>query len=281
MNWTLLAQLLAASEWIIRLTILPVIVLRKEKPATCLAWLAIIFFEPWVGLGLYLLIGENRLGRRRLALRGRRRRILQESDGVPSDPPDATPAAEGDEFSLLAHLAEHGGGMPVVAGNAISLMNETDVVIQRLIADIDSARHHVHLLFYIFQDDEVGRRVAQALGRAADRGVKCRVLADAVGSRRLFHRLAPLLRKRGVRVFPMLPANLWRLPFSRLDLRNHRKLAVIDGATAFAGSQNIVEASSASCRRFFSRTGFSRRASCSKIRPCFPRSRPKDPSPCR
>ena len=62
--WT---QVLAASEWVIRLTVLPVIVLRKEKPATCLAWLAIIFFEPWIGLGLYLLIGENRLGRRQLA----------------------------------------------------------------------------------------------------------------------------------------------------------------------------------------------------------------------
>ena len=64
--WT---QLFTASEWIIRLTMLPVIVLRKEKPTTCLAWLSIVFFEPWIGLGLYLLIGENRLGRRRLAHR--------------------------------------------------------------------------------------------------------------------------------------------------------------------------------------------------------------------
>ena len=71
----------------------------------------------------------------------------------------------------------------------------------------------------------------------------CRVLADAVGSRQLFRRLAPLLRQQGVRIFPVLPATLWRLPFARLDLRNHRKLAVIDGTIAFTGSQNIVEAS--------------------------------------
>ena len=81
------------------------------------------------------------------------------------------------------------------------------------------------------------------MARAAQRGVACRVLADAVGSRRLFRRLAPYLRQRGVRIFPALPANLWRLPFKRLDLRNHRKLAVIDGRVAFTGSQNIVEAS--------------------------------------
>ena len=77
LSWT---QLLVASEWAIRLTMLPVIVLRKEKPATCLAWLAIVFFEPWIGLGLYLLIGENRLGRQRLARRHSRRPQLDASD---------------------------------------------------------------------------------------------------------------------------------------------------------------------------------------------------------
>jgi cardiolipin synthase len=101
----------------------------------------------------------------------------------------------------------------------------------------------VHLLFYIFQDDSVGQRVADALIRAAQRGVACRVLADAVGSRRLFRRLAPRMRRHGVRVLPVMPVKLYRLPFARLDLRNHRKLVVIDGGVAFTGSQNIVEAS--------------------------------------
>jgi cardiolipin synthase len=140
-------------------------------------------------------------------------------------------------------LAEQVGGLPVVAGNSISLMTDTDVVIDRLIADIDAARQHVHLLFYIFKDDVVGRRVGDALVRAAQRGVACRVLADAVGSRQLFHHFAPMLRQQGVRVLPVLPAKLWRIPFARLDLRNHRKLAVIDGLVAYTGSQNIVEPS--------------------------------------
>ncbi|MFZ1933374.1 MAG: cardiolipin synthase [Thermoguttaceae bacterium] len=237
--WT---QVLAASEWVIRLTVLPIIVLRKEKPATCLAWLAIIFFEPWIGLGLYLLIGENRLGRRQLNLRKQLRPLLNTFEH-PSIEANRVVPDETDEYNVLAQLAERGGGLPVVGGNAISLMSDTDVVIDRLIAEIDAARHHVHLLFYIFQDDSVGQRVALALARAAARGVVCRVLADAVGSRWLFRHLAPSMRQQGARVFPVLPANLWRIPFSRLDLRNHRKLAVIDGAVAFTGSQNIVEAS--------------------------------------
>ncbi len=237
--WT---QLLAVSEWIIRLTMLPVIVLRKEKPATCLAWLGIVFFEPWIGLGLYLLIGENRLGRRRLALRRSRRQLLQSADYGRIDPHHVIDPDDTDEYNVLVHLAEHVGGLPVVAGNAMSLMTDTDETIDRLIADIDAAEQHVHLLFYIFQDDSVGRRVVEALGRAVGRGVACRVLADAVGSRQLFRRLAPAMRQQGIRIYPVLPANLWRIPFKRLDLRNHRKLAVIDGLIAYTGSQNIVEA---------------------------------------
>ncbi len=240
LSWT---QLLAAGELVIRLVMLPVIVLRKEKPATCLAWLAVVFFEPLVGLGLYLLIGENRLGRRRLARRQRRRLQLQGSDYRQVEAEHVVAPGETDDFSVLVRLAEHVGGLPVVGGNSIALMSKTEEVIERLIAEIDAARLHVHLLFYIFQDDEVGRRVAAALVRAAGRGVTCRVLADAVGSRKLFRRLAPYLRQHGVRIHPVLPANLWRLPFARLDLRNHRKLAVIDGTVALTGSQNIVEPS--------------------------------------
>jgi cardiolipin synthase A/B len=243
MDFAFWTQALAASEWAIRLTMLPVIVLRKEKPATCLAWLALVFFEPWIGLAFYLLVGENRLGRRRLARRQQLRPLLDKAEYPDVESHHVVAPGETDEYSLLVHLAERGGGLPVVAGNTIELMSDTDVVIDRLVAAIDAARHHVHLLFYIFQDDVVGHRVADALARAVRRGVVCRVLADAVGSRQFFRRLAPALRRQGVRVFAVLPANLWRLPFHRLDLRNHRKLAVIDGLTALTGSQNIVEAS--------------------------------------
>ena len=239
-NWT---EVLAASEWVIRILILPVIVLRKEKPATCLAWLAIVFFEPWIGLALYLLIGENRLGRRRLARRKELRPLLTASEYPPIDLGHVVVPESCDEYGVLVHLAEDGGGLPVVGGNSISLMSDAGVVIDRLVAEIDAARQHVHMLFYIFKDDTVGHRVAEALQRAVARGVVCRLLADAVGSRGLFRHLAPALRQHGVQVFPVLPANLWRLPFSRLDLRNHRKLAVIDGVVAFTGSQNIVEPS--------------------------------------
>jgi cardiolipin synthase len=236
--WT---QLFAGSEWVIRLIMLPVIVLRKEKPTTCLAWLSIVFFEPWIGLGLYLLIGENRLGRRRLERRRDRRPELEAAAYGEVETRHIVDPNDKNGCRVLVYLTQSAGGLPIVADNSIALTTDTDESLDRLIDAIDAARQHVHLLFYIFQDDRVGRRVALALAHAADRGVACRVLADAVGSRCLFRRLAPWMRQHGVRIFPVLPANLWRIPFKRLDLRNHRKLAIIDGTVAFTGSQNIVE----------------------------------------
>lgn len=242
MSLLLLTKFLVISEWIIRLVMLPVVVLRKEKPATSLAWLAIVFFEPWVGLLLYLLIGENRVGRRRL----KRRRRLRERFAAYDYPVVAAehvvdPRLQG-EYNLLVHLAEEVGGLPVVGGNGVELMTTPELFISRLIGNIDAAKNHVHLLFYIFRDDEIGRQVSDALMAARQRGVACRVLADGVGSRKLFRRLAPRLRAAGVEILPALPVNLLHLPFARLDHRNHRKLAVIDGLTAYTGSQNIVEA---------------------------------------
>lgn len=241
MNLLFWTNLLVFGEWVIRLVMLPVIVMRKEKPSTALAWLAIIFFEPWIGLIFYLLLGEVRLGRRRLALRRLRR-----GEFASSDYPEITPAIveetiPSDSEALLVQLSQQLGGLPVVRGNAVHFFIDADRVIEELVADIDQAQDHVHLLFYIYADDWVGRQVGEALIRARKRGVLCRLLADAIGSRKFFRRMARELQNEGIEVYPALPATLWRLPFARLDIRNHRKLAIIDGQVAYTGSQNIVE----------------------------------------
>jgi cardiolipin synthase len=96
-------------------------------------------------------------------------------------------------------------------------------------------------LYYIFSDDQTGRRVAEALSRAAARGVKCRVLMDAVGSKRALRKLAGPMRAGGIEVTALLPAGLFRRNAARFDLRNHRKIAVIDGGIGYSGSQNICD----------------------------------------
>ncbi|MCS7303521.1 MAG: cardiolipin synthase [Thermoguttaceae bacterium] len=236
--WT---KLVLISEWVIRLVMLLVIVIRKQKPPAALAWLAIIFFEPWIGLVLYLLLGEIRLGRRRLALRRRRRGEFASSE-YPELGPGAVPSEAGSPSeAMLLKLSQQLEQLPVVRGNAIEFFIDPDRAIEQLVADIDQAQDHVHLLFYIYGDDWVGRQVGEALIRARQRGVICRLLADAIGSRKFFRRLARWLQTEGIEVYPALPATLWRLPFARLDIRNHRKLAIIDGRIAYTGSQNIIE----------------------------------------
>ena len=232
-DWSLV---LIVVSWGIRLVMIPIVVTRKEEPQTCLAWLMIVFFEPWIGLPLYLLIGEDRIVRRRLKWRQQSGRDLDEEPTAVS--PLDTDAIE---LPMLASLGEQAGGLPALSGNSVQLLCETEPIVDRLVSDIDQATDHVHLLFYIFADDATGDRVCEALLRAQARGVECRVLADAVGSRPFFRTQAVRLRDAGVEVYDCLPVGVLRRSLARIDMRNHRKLALIDGRIAWTGSQNIVD----------------------------------------
>jgi cardiolipin synthase len=236
-----IAAIYTVLQWIIRLTMIPVIMVRKQNPAAATTWLAIVFFEPVIGLLLYILIGENRLGRKRIDERRSSRKAISPSHRPDVDRRFVINPSEEQEHGILVYLAEQVGGLPVVGGNRVRSMIDTDKVIDAIVSDIGAAQHHVHLLFYIYEDDAVGRRVSEALMKASQRGVRCRVLADAVGSSNLFKRLAPEMRRAGVEVVPALRVGVVRMLFARMDLRNHRKIAIFDGRIAYTGSQNIVE----------------------------------------
>jgi len=238
-TWSLLYYL---SEWVVRLVML-VVVTRRHRPASAMAWLLVIFFIPWPGAVLYWLIGSNRLPRRRiLAHRHMQQRLSAVAQRIAAHPSVVHPEL-GPDAAAAVKLAERLGAMPILGGNHVDLIADTDQMIDRLVADIDAAEDHVHLLFYIYANDDTGRRVAAALIRAAERGVTCRLLVDAVGSRRMLKELAPELTRRGVQVHAALPVGLFRRRMARIDLRNHRKIAVIDGRVGYTGSQNIVSAS--------------------------------------
>lgn len=230
-----------ASEWAIRLVMTPV-VLRHRRPSASLAWLLVIFLLPWVGLFLYLLVGSPRLGRRRARRSAQAHRMMAQLGRLALRSPHIVHPEVNPRFRGLVAVGESVGDAPILGGNSVELICSTSALIDRLIQDIDDAKHSVNVLVYIFAADETGRRVAEALARAARRGVTCRALVDDVGSGRMLREIAPQLRRAGVEVLRLLPASWWRLALSRLDLRNHRKLFTIDGHIAYAGSQNIVDA---------------------------------------
>jgi cardiolipin synthase len=214
----------------------------RRTPAAAKGWLLLIFFEPWIGLLLYLLIGRAKLPRwQRERLAKLPRAMAGVVDRLTHHPNVFHPEV-GPSLSQAVTLAETLGGMPILGGNAVELLVDYDGILARLVADIDRAEDHVHLLFYLFADDGATAPVIEALGRAVKRGVHCRVLADAVGSRALLRTLAPKLRALGVAIHEMLPIRLLPWRKARLDLRNHRKIAVIDGRVGYTGSQNLVAA---------------------------------------
>lgn len=228
-----------ASEWAIRFIML-IYVPQQRTAAATRTWLLLIFLLPWPGLVIYALFGRIRVPRERIEqqmLASQRivQAQLQQKAHVVCEP----------ELPFyLAHIpgfAARLGDFGTFGGNAVELIRDYAGSIARLVADIDSATDHVHLLTYIFAADATGERVASALICAARRGVQCRVMADAVGSRDGLNRWGADLRRDGVEVIAMLKVGFFRHNAARFDLRNHRKLAVIDGRIGYVGSQNISD----------------------------------------
>lgn len=220
-----------ACEWLIRIGALVIVPLRRSPAATA-SWLLIIFFFPVPGQLLYLLIGRPKFPQAR-ECRWHELRPFQYEVAQRLRQEAGCDAGEVGEFARTL------GRMPCVSGNTVELIDDYDGVVDRLVADIDGAQRQVDLLVYIFADDVVGRRVAGALARAASRQVRCRVMFDPVGSHHWRRGTWRLLQGAGVEIREALPIRLlWRR--SRADMRNHRKLFVIDNAIGYAGSQNIV-----------------------------------------
>lgn len=221
------------------------ILLRDEiAPNTRLAWFIVIAAVPFGGSILYFLFGEANLG---YSVSDRIAEVARQTKGHraaldvhPGAPPPEVP----DRFRPTFDYSTSINGFPRVSGNLVELMPDASTARSRLIDDIDAARDHVHVLYYIWLDDETGTNTAQALIRAAKRGVTCRAMADGMGSRRLIKSaLWEDMRAAGVQVAVALPIGnpIRTILKSRIDLRNHRKITVIDGQITYCGSQNCAD----------------------------------------
>lgn len=230
-----------AAEWAVRLAMIVIVPFRRS-PEAAKGWLLLIFFEPTAGLLMYLLIGRPSLPEWRARRSAEFDELSKPTTKRFAQDPNIFHPELGGGLDHCVRLAENLGELPILGGNAADVITDYDGTIDRLIEDIDSARDHVHLLYYIFGDDETSGRVVDALARAVDRGLVCRVLADSLGSRPAFARLMPRLNKHGILAEETMRVGLFQRKTGRIDLRNHRKIAVIDGAIAYTGSQNLVDA---------------------------------------
>ncbi|MGE0609844.1 MAG: cardiolipin synthase [Pirellulales bacterium] len=222
------------------LIILRVMLRPHRESASRIAWIAVILALPVLGMAAYLLFGETSIGR------GRTTRMRAVWADLPRSPAaEALPeAALPEQFAHLFRVGKSINGFDPVGGNSGRLMADSNAAIDSLVADIDAARETVHVLFYIWLADNNGCKVVQALCRAAGRGVQCRAMVDALGSRSLTKSSHwQDLQAAGVKVAAALPyGNPFLRPFrGRIDLRNHRKIVVVDSQITYCGSQNCAD----------------------------------------
>ena len=239
-TWTALGSILIHIAIVGGLTLR---VLAKRKPTgVSMAWIVLLFSFPIFGAFMYVLVGETWLsGRRtkRTALAAKQLggpvRELDKRFGAVLE--DHHPAAE-----AIARIGRTSGMSAPLGGNDIELLGNAAACFKRLIEDIERAERSCDLLYYIWFSAGRVQEVENALIRARQRGVTCRVLVDAVGSKEfLKHACADRLREAGVEVRVSLPVNLLRASLHRVDIRNHRKLAVIDDEIAHTGSLNMAD----------------------------------------
>ena len=221
------------------------VLLRPHRdPASRIAWIVVIIALPVLGILAYLLLGETNIGRRHVA---RMHEVI-------SQLPDVADAAGADATNFQADIPQHYAhlfqvgktvnGFAPVGGNRAHLMQDSNATIASMVADIDAANEHVHLMFYIWLPDNNGCKVVEALQRAAARGVSCRAMADGLGSRIMIDsKHWQAMREAGVHLASALPIGhpLLRPLVGRIDLRNHRKILVIDNRITYCGSQNCAD----------------------------------------
>lgn len=229
---------------VVELAVMARVLLRPHRePASRIAWIAVIAGIPVLGILAYLLFGEVRVGRRRVA---RLRSVLEDMPPVAAVVPEDASNLEADDarYSHLFRLGRSISGFDRVGGNSANLLADSNAAIDAMVSDIEHAQHHVHLLVYIWLTDINGCKVAKALEGAAARGVRCRAMADGLGSRSMIRSSHwSAMEKAGVQLAVALPIGnpLLRPLIGRIDLRNHRKILVIDDRITYCGSQNCAD----------------------------------------
>jgi cardiolipin synthase len=250
-DWPVAAPILVALPIVLSLATLAAVLLdRRCRSQSAISWVLLVIVAPLVGPIIYWIFGKAWLSRKReaayveVAAERREARLREEASGAGAMRRTAREtvlrALSPDQRLLAVQAASISGDFPV-GGNDIEIFEEADDLFARMVEDIDAAQQHVHIEFYIALEDRTTAPVFAALERAALRGVACRLLLDGIGSRALLQsERHSQMRAAGVQVVEALPVGIVRRRFGRIDLRNHRKIVVIDRAIGYIGSHNLA-----------------------------------------
>lgn len=236
----------AGYGWLLHMSMMVLMTLRivsvQRNTGVAIAWVAILYVLPLVGLFAYILVGEPMIGsryRKRMEaaqlliddMAKRERLVFDQGQNL------VAPHYQG-----VSHIGIRGTGFGIFSGHQMQLLTSPEVIFERLIDDINSAERTILMEFYIVYPKGLVLAVLEALMAAAGRGVECHLLVDSVGSFNFFNSACHRkLTDSGVVVHQSLPVGLFKTLFKRADLRNHRKIVVIDEFIGYTGSFNLVD----------------------------------------
>lgn len=212
-----------------------VVVLENRRPVKTVAWLLVLFCLPIFGMVIYFFFGSNRkrehfVSRACSIQLARRSAVRFYQGGFPEYP---------EEYGPMIKLFRRQGGALPYADNKIRFFTEGRQMLESLLKDIDAARHHIHMEFYIIEDDEIGRTVRDALAAKVREGVSVRFIYDDVGCWNVRRKFFRKMKKVGIQVAAFLPVRFPKLT-SKVDFRNHRKIVVVDGIIGYVGGMNLA-----------------------------------------
>ena len=213
-----------------------VVILDNRSPYKTLAWVLVLAFLPIVGLVLYFFFGQDTRRERLISKKGFAR--LSRYPMMEFQLQEAFKASEG-QHVLMNFFRKVSAALPF-EGNSIKIHTDGKSMLQDLLECISKAKHHIHLEFYIFENDETGRMVRDALMDKASEGVEIRVLYDDVGCWKVPHQFYDEMRESGIEVRGFLKVRFPRFS-GKVNYRNHRKLVVVDGKVGFIGGMNIAD----------------------------------------
>lgn len=241
-TYTIFNFIFSYSYWLlIALITFKILIKRRTVPAS-MAWLLIIYIFPLIGIISYLLLEESSLGKNR----SNRTKIAWSTNTQwikkLKNYKHIFSTKNSDIATPLFKFCEHHQGIGALKNNQIQLFKKTDDIIVSLIKDIEFAQNNIDMIFYIWQPGGLINKVTNTLIMAAKRGVQCRLMLDSVGCSNFFNSSYPeIMRKAGVNIVKALHINPLYIFLRRIDLRQHRKMILIDGNISYTGSMNMID----------------------------------------
>jgi cardiolipin synthase len=241
MNWILLGEI---AYTLVIISVCLHIIYNTPSTTKTLAYVLVVIFLPLVGIGIHLMFGanyrKNKLYSKKIAndsnlLSSVRKRINLESEKAWD-----TAEPEVQKHKKLARFLLNDSDSPLTANNDVKLLLNGEEKFPAVIEALKGARHHIHMEYYIFEDEVIGNQVAEILMQKAREGVQVRVIYDDFGSRSIRKKMVPALREAGVQAYPFFKVYFILLA-NRVNYRNHRKIIIVDGCIGFTGGINISD----------------------------------------